>query len=71
MKILMKNMEANVRGRAPMMERHDLIKNWDYFVSCFVVLLRGGEGFMMYAEGLQNNIRKRREVPLNSVVGEV
>ena len=71
MKILMYNMEANFRGISPMMERHDLIKNWDYFVSCFVVLLRGGEGFMMYVEGLQINIRKRREVPLNSDVGGV
>ena len=50
-----------------MLERRDLNKRGAYFMSCFVVSLRGGEGPVMDAAGLWHHVGKGREGPLAHV----
>ena len=61
-------MEVAVKGNVSMLERRDSTKKVAYFMSCFVVSLRGGDGFMMDASGLWYHIGKVREGPLAHVV---
>ena len=61
-------MEVAVKVKVSMLERRELTKNGSYFMSCFVAPLRGSEGFMMVAAGLQYHIGKVIEGPLARVV---
>ena len=57
-----------VKGNVSMLKRRYSTKKVAYFMSCFVVSLRGGDGFMMDASGLRYHIGKVREVPLAHVI---
>ena len=61
-------MEVAVKGNVSMLKIRDSTKKVAYFMSCFVVSLRGSEGFMMVAAGLQYHIGKVIEGPLARVV---
>ena len=68
MKLLMDNMEVEVKVKVSMLERKDLTKNVSYLMSCFVELLSHRKGLMMDAVGFQHNVGKLWEGPLAHVV---
>ena len=68
MKLLIEQMEVEVKGNVSMLERRELNKKGSYFMICFVESLRGSEGSVMDAEVLRHHIGKGREGPLNNVV---
>ena len=45
-------LKVTVKGEVSLLERRDLNKNGSYFMSFFVALLRGSEGFMVDAARL-------------------
>ena len=57
-----------VKEKVSMLERRDFTKKGSYFMSYFVVLLRGSKGIMMDAEGLRHHIGKCSEGPLTHVI---
>ena len=56
MNLLMKNMEVAVKGKVSMLERRELTKKGDYFMSFFVASLWDSKGFIMDAAGLRYHI---------------
>ena len=57
---LMEKMVLVVKGDVSLLESRYLTKKGAYFMSCFVVSLRGSKGFVMDAAVLRHHIGKGR-----------
>ena len=60
MKVLMDKVEAAVKRDGSILERRDLTKKGDHFMSCFVASSRGVKGFIMDAAVLRHPVGKVR-----------
>ena len=68
MKLLMDNMEEELKREVSMLETRDLNKKGDHFMIFFVALLRGIDGFMVNVSGFRHYTGRVREENLDHVV---